>query len=426
MYAKNNSNIPPLLPNIPPVSRPNIQPLLPSNNNNYVKPIKFNIKRFDHIHRDTVIDTLINSLEQSTQQLPPNKDTNDNLIEIQTTDFKHGLYPSTSSSASIELWKKKSSEEVITLVKSPLPSLLSLKVNQPKNLIHDNGDSKTAEFNMNQFETSNHPVTNPIVAINDILHRPKRDRRPAKMVIILRGLPGSGKSYLTNLIKSEEEKWSNEKPKVFSIDNYFITEQEETVSNLKKAKKIITTQTVMKYEYDPCLDETYQRSLIKSFKKTIDDNLFNFLIVDMVNQKVAKINEMYLYANTHGFYTFVVDLSKTSSVKECFDRNVHGRSIHDIGVIENEWEELPNNYTKLDVSYFSKFDEIENVEMEDVVETISDQIKAEVITDDELQPITFKSKWDDKLSKEEVDNGHMKIGRIIHQEASSLLPVEIL
>jgi YLP motif-containing protein 1 len=54
--------------------------------------------------------------------------------------------------------------------------------------------------------------------------------------MILRGPPGSGKSFLANLIKQEEEKFvsASEKPKILSIDNYFISEQETVGSSNKK------------------------------------------------------------------------------------------------------------------------------------------------------------------------------------------------
>ncbi len=198
-------------------------------------------------------------------------------------------------------------------------------------------------------------MSNKIVPINDILQFPKRTKRPSKLVIFLRGLPGSGKSYLTNLIKLEEEKHTSEKPKIFSIDNYFINEQEEIISKTKKV------QTTMKYEYDPSLDDTYQRSLVKSFKKTIDDGLFGFLIVDMINEKMSKINDMNFYASTRGFSTFIVDFFGRISVQEAATRNIHNRTLSDIVKISNDWESLPNHYTIIDASLFCNQDEIENV-----------------------------------------------------------------
>jgi CRISPR/Cas system-associated endoribonuclease Cas2 len=48
----------------------------------------------------------------------------------------------------------------------------------------------------------------------------------------------------------------------------------------------------MKYKYDDSMDEAYQRSLVTKFKKTVDDDLDNFIIVDMINNKISKIEEM--------------------------------------------------------------------------------------------------------------------------------------
>lgn len=48
----------------------------------------------------------------------------------------------------------------------------------------------------------------------------------------MRGPPGAGKSFVANLIKHEEEKFvsASQKPKLLSIDNYFISEQENASS----------------------------------------------------------------------------------------------------------------------------------------------------------------------------------------------------
>jgi hypothetical protein len=57
----------------------------------------------------------------------------------------------------------------------------------------------------------------------------------------------------------------------------------------------------MEYEYDKDMDEVYQKSLVKLFKKTIEDDLFEFIIVDMVNEKLLYIDEMSNHAKTKGF-----------------------------------------------------------------------------------------------------------------------------
>lgn len=57
----------------------------------------------------------------------------------------------------------------------------------------------------------------------------------------------------------------------------------------------------MKYEYEECMEASYRTSLMKSFKKTITDGYFNFIIVDNVNDKVKYFGEMWSFAKQNGF-----------------------------------------------------------------------------------------------------------------------------
>ncbi|CAF5179720.1 unnamed protein product, partial [Rotaria magnacalcarata] len=57
-----------------------------------------------------------------------------------------------------------------------------------------------------------------LLQIDTLLKEPGRLQRPGQLIIFLRGLPGSGKSYVAELIKNEEElnsKGTN-KPKILS------------------------------------------------------------------------------------------------------------------------------------------------------------------------------------------------------------------
>ncbi len=86
---------------------------------------KFNIKRFDLIHTDSVIDTLIHSLENVRR-------TTENTLEVLTTDYKHGLYCATSSTAIINMNPLTDDSTLNNNTPPQLPSLLSIKTNQPK------------------------------------------------------------------------------------------------------------------------------------------------------------------------------------------------------------------------------------------------------------------------------------------------------
>lgn len=353
MYTKtNSSNIPPLLPPAQMTlqqqsSKPQIPSLLDTN---FQKQRRFEITRYDRQDTKSIVDTLINSLRQ------PSKPQNKN-IEVLTIDYKHGLYPATSTTKYLvenkedeDLSDARSRDSDKQEQKQP-PSLLSLKLDLPNKFdsrVNLRFDSSGNLLPINEpflKEEPNEPAENPIIPIEDILCQPGRYKRPPKLVIILRGLPGSGKSYLTKLIKAEEEKYASEseKPKTLSIDNYFSFVDEQF--NGKKK------QTVVMYEYDASLNETYQRSLIKSFKKILDDQLFNFVIVDMINERVDQIDEMANYAKSRGFCPFIIEMD--SSLTQLFaSRNIHDRTLEEIQALKAIWEPLPSSYTKLDASYF--------------------------------------------------------------------------
>lgn len=261
-------------------------------------------------------------------------DMDDLFLEIQSVDYKHGM--SSSENCVIDMGKLTEDQEPekenpeIRKEEKINPHLLELMASQPKRA----------------------PVK-----IEQLLLEPYRGRRPHKLVVILRGPPGSGKSFIANLIKQEEEKHvgSSDKPKYLSIDNYFIAETETSCKN----------QIIMKYEYDKTMDEAYQKSLVKSFKKLIDDDLFNFIIVDMINERKNQIEEMCSHARLKAYQVYVADLNFLDA-ETCFNRNVHNRTLEDIKKIKNNWQELPDSYLLLDVSFFIKEQtEIRQVEMED-------------------------------------------------------------
>ena len=119
------------------------------------------------------------------------------------------------------------------------------------------------------------------VMIDSILTGEGRRSRPPKMVIILRGVPGSGKSHLAKLVKNREMEAGGEKMRTMCLDDYF------DVDGV--------------YEYEPEMEESYRASFLKSFKKTVDGNLFSFILVDAVHNKVSQFREFWSYAKQNGF-----------------------------------------------------------------------------------------------------------------------------
>ena len=57
--------------------------------------------------------------------------------------------------------------------------------------------------------------------VDDLINPPGRYMRPPKIVVIFRGLPGSGKSFVAKNIKSQESSYGSEAPRILALDDYF-------------------------------------------------------------------------------------------------------------------------------------------------------------------------------------------------------------
>lgn len=157
-----------------------------------------------------------------------------------------------------------------------------------------------------------------IVDINELLLAPGRKIRPKKyvsfacstikfnfikfsyfprIVILMRGPPGSGKSYMAKLIKDKEAAMGGS-VRILSIDDYFTTEVDEQIKlpsgKMAPSKKLV-------YEYEAEMEDNYMQYMIKSFKKTILDSLFDIVIVDCVNHTLRYYTEFYNFAKTYAF-----------------------------------------------------------------------------------------------------------------------------
>ncbi|XP_017787005.1 PREDICTED: YLP motif-containing protein 1-like isoform X2 [Nicrophorus vespilloides] len=199
-----------------------------------------------------------------------------------------------------------------------------------------------------------------VTLIDDVLNPPGRFRRPPRIVIILRGPSGSGKTFLAKLIKDREVENGGSAPRILSLDDYFMVEQEREVT--EDGKKIKVKEMV--YEYEECMELSYRTSLLKSFKKTITDGYFPFIVVDNMNDKVKYFSEMWSFAKQNGFQVYVCQLEL--DVQLCSKRNTHNRSLLEIENTVAEWEETPVHYATLDATNLIQAGSIPEVEMEEI------------------------------------------------------------
>lgn len=81
----------------------------------------------------------------------------------------------------------------------------------------------------------------------------------------------------------------------------------------------------MIYEYERDMEDTYMQYLMKSYKKTIVDGLFDFIIVDSINSTLRHYTEFYNFAKT---YAFTVSSTHFWTVKIFDQRFFFSSAIH--------------------------------------------------------------------------------------------------
>ena len=67
------------------------------------------------------------------------------------------------------------------------------------------------------------PAAKIITDATSIFLQPGRTTRPKRLAIVLRGLPGSGKSHIAKKLKDIETQQGGDAPRIHAIDDYFYT-----------------------------------------------------------------------------------------------------------------------------------------------------------------------------------------------------------
>nr|XP_031840024.1 uncharacterized protein LOC116430258 isoform X3 [Nomia melanderi] len=237
--------------------------------------------------------------------------------------------------------------------------------------------------------------------VDDLLCTPGRQNRPPKMAIILRGPPGSGKSFVAKLIKDKEVEQGGSAPRILSLDDYFLVEK-EIESTDDNGKKVIVKEMV--YEYEEAMEQSYVISLVKAFKKNITDGFFNFIILDCINEKISDYEEMWSFAKTKGFKVYVCEMEMDLQI--CLKRNIHNRTEDEINRIIDYFEPTPSYHQKLDVNSMLQEQAIEEVHMEDSEETqekVSQQNEDSQDSQEDVQDGVGVSKWERMEAEDKLD-----------------------
>ncbi|XP_061346603.1 uncharacterized protein LOC133292228 [Gastrolobium bilobum] len=243
-------------------------------------------------------------------------------------------------------------------------------------------------FSLNQFSAEKPKF----IDASHLFRHPHRASRPDHFVVIFRGLPGSGKSYLAKMLRNLEVENGGDAPRIHSMDDYFMTEVEKVEDNdaskssSSGRNKKPVMKKVMEYCYEPEMEEAYRSSMLKAFKKTVEEGVFTFIIVDDRNLRVADFAQFWATAKRSGYEVYILEATYKDPVG-CAARNVHGFTQEDIEKMAGQWEEAPSLYLKLDVKSLFHGDDlkesrIKEVDM-DMEDDVSDALPAVQGSEDE-------------------------------------------
>ncbi|KAH7550345.1 hypothetical protein JRO89_XS13G0175000 [Xanthoceras sorbifolium] len=240
---------------------------------------------------------------------------------------------------------------------------------------------ESPSFPLKQFSPEKPKVVNAL----HLFKQPLRASRPDHIVIILRGLPGSGKSYLAKMLRDLEVENGGDAPRIHSMDDYFMTEvdkvEEGDVSQSAtsfRSKKAITKK-VMEYCYEPEMEEAYRSSMLKAFKRTLEEGIFTFVIVDDRNLRVADFAQFWAFAKRSGYEVYVLEATYKDPAG-CAARNVHGFTLDEIEKMAEQWEEAPSLYLQLDIKSLFHGDDLKESGIKEVDMDMEDEDLEEGLT----------------------------------------------
>lgn len=150
--------------------------------------------------------------------------------------------------------------------------------------------------------------------IREILWMPGRRNRSSKILILLRGVTGSGKSHLVQLVKRKESEMGKASDiRILSIDNYFLTDDDDDEKSAVSSKEI----------------ENYLEQMLRHLRKTITDGLHPFIIIDAENCDLTYYEKFYQLGSSMGFSVFTIELFQTLEIcmQQCC-RNVTSEQIN--------------------------------------------------------------------------------------------------
>ncbi|XP_035778763.1 uncharacterized protein LOC118459463 isoform X2 [Anopheles albimanus] len=293
--------------------------------------------------QDALENTMITPKQEPAVELGLEELSSDNDIDDEGTDWA----PDGNNDAGSNGVKQHESEEQPQQHQQSQQLEQPLQPQQQEQPHHQQQSRNESEIESSEVTTlprfsQQYSSTPRMIDIEDLLLPPGRLTRAPRICMLIRGLPGSGKSHLARLIKNKEQIFGPS-PRVLSLDDYFLVDKEVEEKDPVSGKTVKISRQV--YEFDGEMEEVYVQHLIKAFKRTISERLFNFVIVDCCNHQLSYYLEFHNYARSNGFKVYTCTMQ--TDVDVCAKQNIHGRTEAEIQEYADNWVMAPDEHMQI-------------------------------------------------------------------------------
>eukprot|EP00892_Ulva_mutabilis_P011544 jgi/Ulvmu1/8762/UM048_0017.1 len=184
----------------------------------------------------------------------------------------------------------------------------------------------------------------PAVPIEHVLYPPQRMQRPASIALIIRGIPGSGKSWLARRVREIEAEQGGRPPRILSIDPYFMVDMDDDDDSAAGKG-----QPQERYVHDPAKEATYENALFSKLAQTLADRHTSFVIVDAPLRRAAAVLSCSAVARAAQYDVFVTE-PPDQDPDRCYQRNAHQRTREEVAEAARQHEPPPPSLRVIDCS----------------------------------------------------------------------------
>ncbi|CAI5949325.1 unnamed protein product [Closterium sp. NIES-64] len=249
-------------------------------------------------------------------------------------------------------------------------------------------------------------------------------RLPAPVPLCVCGLAGSGKSHLARALRDVEVTNGGAAPRVFALDDYFMLHDDDDdedehvrvcdlyalcfapnrrvslsaschVSRVSLPVPPVCSPTCnvaqeraaaarrrrgggkgggeaakgggeARYKYDATQEELYRASMLRAYRKALEEGRFSFIIVEDRNVRVSQFEPFWKAGKCAGFEVYVVQPAASTHPTLCAGRNTHGFSLQQVQDMAGQWEALPPHMLLLDVKSLFHEDTLDDASITEV------------------------------------------------------------